>query len=175
MLHAQNNSTHGASAQSRGRGAEGRPGRAEYVPIAELSRDLLDIVNDATGRRIGNRVIRTTDLYQSEATEHFPDLLVEWSGADPVRAIRSDKIGRIERDYSYCRTGEHVQSGLFIVAGPGITPGRLDREVSILDFAPTIWEALGVDCDDFDGSAIPEIVDAMRMRRAPDERTTMRA
>ena len=84
-----------------------------------------------------------------------------------MRAIRSDKIGRIEREYSYCRTGDHVQAGLFIASGPGIAPGRLDREVSILDFAPTFCDALGVDCDEFDGSAIPEIAEPVKSRLAP--------
>ena len=84
-----------------------------------------------------------------------------------MRAIRSDKIGRIEREYSYCRTGDHVQAGVFIASGPGIAPGRLDREVSILDFAPTFCDALGVDCDEFDGTAIPEIAEPVKMRLAP--------
>lgn len=165
-----NNSTHGGiRVNLAGREPEGKvqPGAEYEALLEELSRDLLDIKNVETGRRIVNRVIRRTDLYQGEATEHFPDLFVEWVGADPVRAIRSDKIGRIEREYSYCRTGEHVQAGLFIASGPGIAPGRLEREVSILDFAPTFCDALGVDCEEFDGTAIPEIAEPVKRRRAP--------
>ena len=160
-----NNSTHGGIRVNLvGREPEGKvqPG-AEYEAFLEqLGRDLLDIVNVETGRRIVNRVIRSTDLYRGEGTEHFPDLFVEWAGAEPVRSIRSDKIGRIDRDYSYCRTGEHTQAGVFIASGPGITPGRLDREVSILDFAPTFCEALGVSSDQFEGNAIPEITESLK-------------
>jgi arylsulfatase A-like enzyme len=56
---------------------------------------------------------------------------------------------------------------VFIASGSGIAPGRLDREVSILDFAPTFCDALGVDCDEFDGIAIPEIAEPMKVRLAP--------
>ncbi|MEO8306255.1 MAG: alkaline phosphatase family protein [Betaproteobacteria bacterium] len=165
-----NNSTHGGIRVNLvGREPEGKvlPGAEYEAFVEELSRDLLDLVNVDTGRRIVNRVIRRTDLYRGDATEHFPDLFVEWVGAEPVRAIRSARIGRIDREYSYCRTGEHVQAGVFIASGPGIPHGRLDREVSVLDFAPTFCEALGVDCDQFDGIAIPEIVEAMRGRLGP--------
>ena len=75
-----NNSTHGGiRVNLAGREPEGKvqPG-AEYESLLEeLSRDLLDIKNVETGRRIVNRVIRRTDLYQGEAAEHFPDLFVE--------------------------------------------------------------------------------------------------
>jgi predicted AlkP superfamily phosphohydrolase/phosphomutase len=55
---------------------------AEYEAfLEELSRDLLDIKNVETGRRIVNRVIRKSDLYQGEGTEHFPDIFVEWVGS----------------------------------------------------------------------------------------------
>jgi len=165
-----NNSTHGGIRVNLvGREPDGkvRPGAEFDAFLDELSRDLMEIVNVETGKRIVNRVIRRTDLYQGEATEHFPDLFVEWVGADPVRAIHSAKIGRIERDYSYCRTGEHTQAGVFIASGPGIVPGRLDREVSILDFAPTFCAALGVHCDEFDGTAIREIAEAMKTQHSP--------
>jgi predicted AlkP superfamily phosphohydrolase/phosphomutase len=170
-----NNSTHGGiRVNLAGREPEGKvqPG-AEYEALLEqLRRDLLDIVNVETGRRIVNRVIRSTDLYRGEGTEHFPDLFVEWAGAEPVRSIRSDKIGRIDREYSYCRTGEHTQAGVFIASGPGIPRGRLDREVSILDFAPTFCEALGVSSDQYDGTAIPEIAESLKAAGVRQHRRT---
>jgi predicted AlkP superfamily phosphohydrolase/phosphomutase len=161
--------THGAIRVNLvGREPEGKvnPG-AEYEAFIEsLTRDLMEIVNVDTGRRIVNRVIRTSDLYRGEGTEHFPDLFVEWTGAEPVRAVSSPRIGRIDKEYSYCRTGEHVQAGVFVAVGPEIAPGRLDREVSILDFAPTFCEALGVHCDQFEGTPIREIVAPFGSRAA---------
>jgi len=162
-----NNHTHGGirvNLVGREPAGKVKPG-AEYEAFIEtLSRDLLDIVNADTGRRIVNRVIRTSELFQGEGLDHFPDLLVEWAGAEPVRAARSPKIGRIEKQYVYCRTGEHFQSGIFVAVGPGIDAGRLDREISILDFAPTFCDALGVACDQFDGAPIREIVAPVKSR-----------
>jgi predicted AlkP superfamily phosphohydrolase/phosphomutase len=143
------------------------PGSEYENFIEQLSRDLLDIVNVESGKRIVNRVIRRTDLYRGEGTEHFPDLFVEWGTTEPVRSIRSDKIGRFDKEDPYCRTGGHNPAGLFIASGPNIAPGRLNRQVSILDFAPTFCEALGVRFDGFDGTAIPEISRPLKMRFVP--------
>jgi predicted AlkP superfamily phosphohydrolase/phosphomutase len=168
-----NNHTHGGvRVNLMGREPEGKvhPG-AEYERfLDELSRDLLAIVNVETGKRIVNRVIRTSDLYRGDGTEHFPDLLVEWTGTEPVRTVRSSKIGQIEKEYVYCRTGDHNPAGMFIAAGPGILPGRLNRIVSILDFAPTFCEGLGVTFDGFEGNAIPEIAEPLKSRQSRQSR-----
>jgi arylsulfatase A-like enzyme len=55
---------------------------------------------------------------------------------------------------------------MFIATGPGITPGRLDRVVSVMDFAPTFCAALDVKADGFDGVPIPEIAEPARARMA---------
>jgi predicted AlkP superfamily phosphohydrolase/phosphomutase len=164
-----NNHTHGGVRVNLvGREPDGKvqPGQDYETFLDELSRDLLDIVNVETGKRIVNRVIRTSDLYRGDGTEHFPDLLVEWTCDAPVRLVQSEKIGRFNKEYVYCRTGEHNPAGMFIAIGPGIKPGRLDRQVSILDFAPTFCEALGVRFDGFEGKAIQEISESVKRRLA---------
>lgn len=163
-----NNHTHGGiRVNLAGREPAGkvRPGAECESFLEQLADDLLDIVNVESGKRIVNRVIRTADLYQGEGVEHFPDLFVEWAGTEPVRSIQSRKIGRIDKEYAYCRTGEHLPAGMFIATGPGIATGRLNRQVSILDFAPTFCEALGVHYGGFEGTAIPEITESVKMHR----------
>ncbi|MGE0745168.1 MAG: alkaline phosphatase family protein [Rhodospirillales bacterium] len=160
-----NNHTHGGIRVNLiGREPEGkvRPGAEYEALLDQLGRDLMDIVNVDTGRRIVNKVIRTSDLYDGPATAHFPDLLVEWTCAAPVSSVRSDKLGRLDKPYVYCRTGEHNPAGMIIATGPGIAPGRLDRQVSILDLAPTFCAALDVPADGFDGAPIPEIAGPVR-------------
>ncbi|HET7596617.1 MAG TPA: alkaline phosphatase family protein, partial [Burkholderiales bacterium] len=156
-----NNHTHGGiRVNLAGREPNGKvqPG-AEYESLlAQLSRDLMEIKNVDTGKRIVNRMIRTSDLFSGELTAHFPDLMVEWSASAPVRAIHSDKIGRIEKEYTYCRTGEHNPAGMFFATGPGIAHGRMDRVVSIMDFAPTFCTLLGVHVEGLDGRPIPELL-----------------
>jgi arylsulfatase A-like enzyme len=46
------------------------------------------------------------------------------------------------------------------VAGPGIPPGRLERTVSIMDFAPTLLTCFGMVPEDMDGRPIFEILGA---------------
>jgi predicted AlkP superfamily phosphohydrolase/phosphomutase len=164
-----NNHTHGGiRVNLAGREPSGnvQPGAEYEAFLDELGRDLLDIVNIETGKRIISRVIRTRDLYSGEGTEHFPDLFIEWANVEPVRSVQSKKIGRLDKEYTYCRTGEHTPGGLFVAVGPGIAPGHLAKPVSILDFAPTFCEALGVRLDGFEGTPIPEVAEPVKSHLA---------
>jgi predicted AlkP superfamily phosphohydrolase/phosphomutase len=140
----------------------------------ELSADLLNIVDRDSGKPMIKRIYKTADLFQGEYIDHLPDILVEWNdekmigskGVNEDKSCRlqmaSDKIGLIEGEYTYCRTGDHRTEGLFIVAGPGIKAGHMERTVSIMDFAPTFLSLLGLKIPDFDGKPIREIIDNVR-------------
>lgn len=145
-----------------GREPEGKvaPGREFDAVCSELTEGLIAIVNVQTGRPIVRRVIRTAEMYRGDHVNLLPDLLVEWTNEAPVYAIRSEKIGEIRGEYRYCRSGEHKPDGLFIVTGPSVPHSRLDRNVSILDFAPTLTALLDVRLPDTDGTPIPEIVES---------------
>ena len=69
----------------------------------------------------------------------------------------SEKMGFVEGEYTYCRTGDHRQEGLFIAAGPGVKAGRMERVVSLMDFAPTFLNLLGCEPPEVDGKLIHEI------------------
>jgi len=160
-----NNATHGGiRINLAGREPAGvvQPGAECEALLARLERELMALVNVDTGRRIVARTMRTRDLYDSDVTGHFPDLLVEWASADPVTAVRSPAFGRLDKADVYCRTGDHNAGGMFIATGPGIAPGRLDRVVSVMDFAPTFCAALDAPAGGFDGAPIPELVAAVR-------------
>lgn len=144
-----------------------KPGPEYEAFCAELTRDLLELVNLADGKRLVRRVLRTTDEYATDATAHFPDLLVEWAAETEVSGVASPKIGEIRRGYDYCRTGDHRPGGFFVATGPGLKPGLLSRPVSIMDFAPTFCSILDTPFADFDGAPIPELVEAGRRARPP--------
>ena len=136
----------------------------------ELIENLLGIIDERTGGPLIRRVLKTADLYSGEFLDHLPDLLVEWSDEVPTgsamiaagtgASIRahSPKIGVVMGTNGYARTGEHRPNGLFIAAGPTVRPGRLQRVVSILDFAPTIAMILDVELPDSDGHPIEELL-----------------
>ncbi|MCB9762702.1 MAG: sulfatase [Alphaproteobacteria bacterium] len=46
----------------------------------------------------------------------------------------------------------------FIVAGPGVTPGRHSAPVSLLDLTPTVLDLLGVEADGFDGVSLAPLL-----------------
>jgi hypothetical protein len=165
----ENNHTHGGIRVNLiGREPAGKiaPGAECEAFLDKLSRDLLDIVDLETGKRLANRVFRTKDIYSGPATEHFPDLMVEWSCNHLARSVHSPKLGRLDKEYIFCRTGEHNPGGMVIAMGPGIAPGRTEKVHSLTDMAPTFCEALGVTVDDFDGKAIPEIAGPLKARFA---------
>ena len=149
-----------------------QPGAEADSFCSELARDLLQIVDERTGTQVIRRVRRTAELYRGECLEELPDLLVEWNdelprgsvvvGAGSAATVRlsSPKIGILEGVNDYNRTGDHRIGGMFVATGPGITPGRLERTTSIMDFAPTFTQLLGVDFNQYDGQAISELVES---------------
>jgi predicted AlkP superfamily phosphohydrolase/phosphomutase len=146
------------------------PGEDADRFCAQLEADLLAIVDEITGEPLVRRVIRTRDLYAGERLDALPDLLIEWNeavargstalgngAAARVRA-RSPRIGTIEGVNEYGRSGEHRAGGWFAAAGPDVRAGRLLREPSLLDLAPTFARILGVEMPGIDGKPIEEIV-----------------
>ena len=159
----ENNHAHGGiRVNLAGREPNGRIARGPDLDAfcADLTRDLLDIVDLDSGHRVVARVLRTDDLYRGEHRDLLPDLLVEWSSHAPISKIRlgSEKIGEIVGEYRFCRSGDHFPGGMFVATGPVIRPGTLEGTVSIMDFAPTFCRMLDVDLPDVDGRPIDELV-----------------
>jgi hypothetical protein len=133
----------------------------------DLASALMTITDEATGRPLVRRVLRTADLYAGEYLDALPDLLVEWNdevptgstllghGAGALVRARSPRIGTVEGANDYGRSGEHRPDGLFIAAGPRVRRGRLDSVTSILDLAPTLAGLFGVTLPRTEGRPIP--------------------
>lgn len=169
--HENGNLVSGIRINLAGREPEGliKPGEELNGFCRELRRDLLDIIDINSGRRMVKRVIKTSDIFQGEYVGHLPDVLVEWDehiliGSKRLNddrscrlKVTSEKIGLIEGEYTYCRTGDHRPEGLFTVTGSGISPGAIGRTISIMDFAPTFLNLFGVTNGHLDGKPIREI------------------
>ena len=170
--HENGNLVSGIRVNLSGREPDGlvKPGKELEAFCRDLSEDLLSIVDRDSGKRMIRRVIKTSDLYEGAYIDHLPDLLVEWDegkligskAVDDDRSCRlqltSEKIGVVEGEYTYCRTGDHRPEGLFIAYGAGINPGNLGRTVSIMDFAPTFLKLFGLVNPGLDGKPIGEIL-----------------
>jgi predicted AlkP superfamily phosphohydrolase/phosphomutase len=151
-----------------------KPGAEAEAFCQQLTRDLLEIVDERTGRPVIRRVARTADLYQGNRMECLPDLLLDWDDAAPtgsshhgggagaVVRVHSPKIGAVEGTNHFTRTGDHRIEGIFVAAGGGIRPGTMGRAVSILDFAPTFTALLGERLLGTDGKVIAEVIQPPR-------------
>jgi predicted AlkP superfamily phosphohydrolase/phosphomutase len=141
------------------RGVVARGPQLERV-CAELAAELGALVNLETGRPLVKRVLRTAEHYAGEHLDALPDLMVEWDREFPIRRIHSPALGTIEGEFKGRRTGDHKPDGLLMAAGPGIRPGRLDANVSVMDIAPTLAARLGVALGDVDGAPIQSLLRA---------------
>lgn len=157
----RNNTAHaGIRVNLVGREPNGQiqPGAEYEAFLDDLTRDLMGIINRDTGKAVVRAVHRCDQLYDGPERAHLPDLFVDWTNDAPIENICSNRIGHISGNYSYCRTGEHRADGVFAVRGPGIRPGKIDRKVSCIEFAPTIAAILGVELPEIDGQPIEELL-----------------
>jgi predicted AlkP superfamily phosphohydrolase/phosphomutase len=146
-----------------------RPGPETDAFCEQLARDLLAIIDERTGGPLITAVDRTDTLYRGAHRNALPDLLVEWSdrvatgtlahaeGRGATVRATSEKINVVEGCNRYSRTGEHVSTGMFVCAGPGVSVAARNEPVSVMDFHPTICRLLGLAAPSGDGDIIPEL------------------
>jgi len=141
-----------------GREPRGRVRTDEVERVcAELERELRSLINLDTGEPAVTRVVKASDHYERRRMDNLPDLFVEWRGDRPVVRVRTARGDVVEGFYPDYRTGDHREQGAFWITGPGIAAHALASPVSIMDFAPTIGELLGVPLPNLDGRPIPGV------------------
>jgi predicted AlkP superfamily phosphohydrolase/phosphomutase len=150
-----------------GREPRGRVRRgAEFDALAdELRSALLELVDPDTGRPLVRDVVRTDARYEGDAIDLLPDLLIDWHRDAPMNAAASPRIGVVRYEYGGPRSGDHRPDGLVFVTGDGIEPGPLDTPVGVIDLAPSLAAALGVEMPDVDGVPVPAFVGAQTSTR----------
>jgi predicted AlkP superfamily phosphohydrolase/phosphomutase len=146
------------------------PGTETDAFCEALSGDLRGIIDERTGQSLIADVYRTDALYAGARRAALPDVLVEWAGDVPTGTLahargrgatvraRSPRIGVVEGTNAYGRTGEHVPTGTFVFAGPGVAATRREEPVSLMDFHPTLCALMGLPDPNVDGAVIPEFV-----------------
>jgi predicted AlkP superfamily phosphohydrolase/phosphomutase len=135
-------------------------GAALDAVCAQLTTELLALVDVASGQPVVREVLRSADVFPGERLDDLPDLLVRWHRHAPIRGVTSSRVGRVERADPGVRSGDHRAAGALLARRPGLGPGSRAEAVSIVDVAPTIAALLGVALDDVDGQPIAEIVGA---------------
>ena len=140
----------------RGREPKGRvePGPPYYELCNWLERELLSLVNVATGASAVRRVLRGDVLFAGPFRNEFPDLVIEWNYEAPIPAIRSQRIGELRVESPNPRTGDHRPKGLVLARSRDLMPRALEGEAALVDLAPTLAARLGVALSGIDGKPI---------------------
>jgi predicted AlkP superfamily phosphohydrolase/phosphomutase len=130
----------------RGREPQGFVPAEDYDRVRDDLAARLEAIPDDQGRPIGTRAYKPEALYPQvngiapDLIVHFGDLF--WRSVGTIGG--EEGIHTFEND-----TGpddaNHAQEGLFILAGPGIAPAGLVENAHLLDIAPTVLSALGIE------------------------------
>lgn len=145
----------------RGREAQGTVDPADYDELVEhICRELSELDDPQTGRRVGIRAHRAHDVYSGEAMAHAPDIVCEQTDHTyylcPIHALHLGEgasvvpidQGRINRDFHFLdqhMCGDHSQEGFFALAGADIVARGQQASLHLTDVAPTLLHYFGLE------------------------------
>jgi predicted AlkP superfamily phosphohydrolase/phosphomutase len=125
----------------------------EYTAFRQKLADELRTATDpASGKPILSRIWTRDEVFQGPYKSLAPDLTLELADGGLVSILASDTpfMSRTET------SGTHRRNGVFIARGPGTRSGAQVSGVSILDVAPLLLTALGLEVPaDMEGK-VPE-------------------
>ncbi|MEP6957801.1 MAG: alkaline phosphatase family protein [Nitrospirota bacterium] len=128
------------------------------LPYHELcdwvERELLSLVNVATGAPAVTRVLHGDLLFPGPFRDQFPDLVIEWNHDAPIPAVRSPRVGEVRVGSLSPRTGDHRPKGLVLARSTDLAPRALEGDMALVDLAPTLAARLGVALSGIDGRPI---------------------
>jgi predicted AlkP superfamily phosphohydrolase/phosphomutase len=127
----------------------------EYNDIKDYIIDeLKKLIDPDTGEKIVQNVFKKEDLYNAQALDHLPDLIVITDESiDCKHSIT--KSGPVIMPSSPDKSGNHRRDGIFIISGKNIKANEESINTNIKDIAPTILYAMGLPVPlDMDGHVI---------------------
>lgn len=129
-----------------GREPQGIVPPAEYGALLDqLEAELGALVDPESGQPAVRRILRADRELAGPRSPWLPDLVVHWSRERRIDALESPAIGRVEGVSPDPRPGTHAGPGFAVLAAPGIEPGRLPEDARLVDVAPTVLSALGLE------------------------------
>ena len=147
-------------------------GQREGV-LAEIEEALREWRNPDTGERVvdPDHLYRREVIYGEPTLPHVPDLLfLSRSGYTPIGL--TEFIANRPITHPVAHSGWHRLDGVFVGAGPGLTPGR-PTDLRLLDMYPTICALLGLPCpEELDGRVMGSLLTDDVLQRAPASNTT---
>lgn len=142
------------------------PGLPRERLLDDLAGEMEGLMNPATGRSAVHRVYHMDATFPGALRGNLPDLVVTWSPEARVlghlRAPSAEvDTGRANYQVAPYYTGNHRPNAFVGARGPHVAPGGIPEEGHILDLAPTVLAALGVEAPShFEGRAWAQLVGA---------------
>ena len=111
--------------------------------LDEVEAMLRELKIAGTGKPAVRRIVRAQEEFAGRAAAELPDLLVMWDNDEPIGAVESARLGRIENRETGSRGGHTNRGGIF-AWGPGIAAGPPVTGARDIDIAPTVLALLGI-------------------------------
>lgn len=151
-----------------------QPGKEFEEFCEQLKHDLMELVDADTGEPAVREVVTsyselfprdgyTEDLYTGGFQGDQADVLIEWH-ARSFRALKSPKIGVVEKTSQSSRTGDHEDIGFIFASGPGLDGAELPDPVRVIDLAPTLAQVLGTSLNNADGEPLSALLGGLPSR-----------
>jgi predicted AlkP superfamily phosphohydrolase/phosphomutase len=140
----------------QGREAQGVVPQDGYDSFLDELSEKLTAIPAENGRKLQTRAFKRDDIHFGKYAQYGPDLFIYF---DECRYNISELIG-YESIYSYETLlgpddGGHGEFGYFAAVGPGVANGQEMQRVTLLDVAPTVLDALGLDIPpDMEGNSL---------------------
>jgi len=140
------------------------PGWEQEALAAEIQERLRGVRDPKDGAPVFADIPLGRDVFPDDPHGTRPDLVLL---PRPEYSVYRDLNHRRWIDHYPLVSGTHRPEGVLVAWGDGIRPGRLAREASLVDLAPTILEAAGAAVpDDMDGRVLDELfLDPPRVTR----------
>ena len=135
------------------------PGAEAEAELSEIRRELLELEDPASGKRIVTEVVSAEEAFGPDHHPDVPDLMVSFrNDLGTLHACASDYVGLVKVPFRIAnRSGDHTGEARLWLAGNGIRPTDSPGSANALDVAPTILSLLGVPIPpDLDGQSLVE-------------------
>ncbi len=123
----------------------------EYAELVERLASLAgSLRNPENGRLAAERAVRVDERFPGPERPHLPDLVITWDpDARVLGELAGEGVGTIHGAPGYRTTpfytGNHRPNAFAALRGPSVSAGSRLEGGHVLDVAPTVLAALGVD------------------------------
>lgn len=124
----------------------------------KLITDLKKLKDPETGKPLVDEIFKKEAIYSGEYIDNAPDLVLRMKNYEYISYPLFASNNRIFAEPLNDHTGCHRMNGVFIAKGPQIKKGAEQKDMEIIDVAPTVLHILDIPVPkDMDGKVLEDI------------------